>query len=673
VDGANTDDARARLAARYRQALRTDLPPSVTSADPGAPRPLSWAQRRIWFIGQLDGTSSALNVHLVRRIRGALDVDTLRAAVTEVFRRHDALRTVFGEENGEPWQRPGPWAAPPFQLVDLTGREPGDRAAHARSILADEVARPYRLGAEPPVRAALVRLDADEHILAVTVHHIAVDDASVAVLARDLGELYRARVQQRVPVLPVLGFGYLDFAAWQRDRTDPDPAGDRGYWREQLADLPSPSGLPPDRLRPAGGSFAGATVSCTVHPGVTAALRALGAAEQATLFMTLHAALVVLLHRHSGAEDVVVGTPVADRQLPGLDDHVGCFLNLLALRSRVAGGVGFREVLRRSRAVCVAAFDHRGLPFEQVVEAVGAPRTASVHPLFQTMLVLQGSGDLTLDLPGLTDEQVPVPTGHSQLDLTLSVVDLGDTLRCHLEFNTDLFDRERMERFARQWQVLLAEVVRAPDRPVMELAVLPADELELLRAWGDGGPALGGDSGGLHRLVEEQVRRTADATAVRFGGAALSYADLDARAGRLASHLIGLGVQRGDVVGVLLERGVRTCPSRCTPSSRRVRPSFRSTPASRSRARHRCSPRPGQPRWSPTNGSPQAFPASVRWYCSAPSARQSTRSRRSISPSPPTRTTRPTCCTRRAPRDGRRERSTPTVASSTGCGGCSGT
>ncbi|MFE9746688.1 non-ribosomal peptide synthase/polyketide synthase [Saccharothrix saharensis] len=488
--------------------------------------PLSFAQQRLWFLDQFQPGGTEYVTPLAVRLRGALDVPRLERALTALVERHEALRTTFPAVDGLPVAVVRPAAAVPLPVVDAL-----------------PVPEPFDLAEGPLFRPALVRCGPDDHVLALTMHHIITDGWSGGVLMSDLAALYGG---EELPPLPIR---YGDFAAWQREQ--PLDA-QLEYWRDRLAGVPALE-LPTDRPRPPVQTTAGAQTDFVVPAAVAHRLRELARAVDGTLFMALVAACEVLLHRWSGQDDFAVGTVASGRDRPETQDLVGFFVNTVALRARIEPSATFPEFLARTRETVLDAFAHQDVPFERVVDAVQPDRDTSRTPLFQAVVALQNAPQAT-GFPGLDAEDVAQPTVSSSFDVTLEFTEVDDGgLHGSVEYNTDLFDAGTVERLVGHLGVLLAGIAADADRPLWALPVLPEAERELLAAWGGTRPAV--DGPGFVELVEAQVARTPDAVALT-GAADVTYAELNARANRLAHHLIGLGAGPERIVALRLPRSV---------------------------------------------------------------------------------------------------------------------
>ncbi|MEV0401886.1 amino acid adenylation domain-containing protein [Actinoallomurus sp. NPDC050550] len=536
----------AALAERLDETRRGARPALVAVPRPERV-PLSFAQRRLWFLDQFEGRGATYTMPLALRLTGDLDVDALRAALTDVVDRHEVLRTVYPQVDGEPWQMVLDDPHPELRVI-----ETGDVAA----ALAEDAAYGFDLASEIPVRAHLYATGPGEHVLLVVLHHIAADGWSFAPLARDLICAYAARAEGRPPGWEPLPVQYADYALWQPDAlgSEDDPgsliACQVAYWRATLDGLPDQLDLPADRPRPAQASYEGGQVPVEIDAELRAGLAALARREQCSVFMVVHAALATLLTRLGAGTDIPIGTPIAGRTDQAVDDLVGMFVNTLVLRTGLSGNPTFRELIARVREADLAAYQHQDLPFEHLVEILNPPRSTARHPLFQVMLAFQNNPRAHLTLPGLTAEPLHLHAGTAKFDLHFV---LGDELSGVLEYATDLFDRETAETIAARFVRLLRAVVANPDARVGDIDVLDAQERHrVLEAWNatdrpfpEVTPV---------ELFEAQVARTPDAPALVAGTLAdpdtavtFTYARLNDEAHRLARHLIeehGAGPER---------------------------------------------------------------------------------------------------------------------------------
>ncbi|WP_301184563.1 non-ribosomal peptide synthetase [Streptomyces sp. NL15-2K] len=522
--------------------------------------PLSHAQRRLWFIDSVEDTAGSYNIQLAVRLLGEPDPAAMESALADVVDRHESLRTVFPAEGGAPRQRilgSGEYTFPlPVRAVteeELDG------------VLGTLAATEFDLAADLPLRAHLLRLAPREHVLVLVLHHIAGDGSSLAPLARDLGRAYTARVAGRAPDFAPLPVQYADYALWQRrtlgDEHDPDSPFGRQleYWRTALAGLPEELDLPTDRPRSAQSGNRGGQVELSLPDEIARGVHRLAEESGASLFMVLHAAVAALLHRLGGGTDIPLGTVVAGRGDEALDDLVGFFVNTLVLRADLSGTPDFRELVDRVRATDLAAFTHQDIPFERLVEELNPARVLSRNPLFQVAISLENNEEAELALPGLSLAPQPTSADIAKFDLSFN---FGEVRRNdgqpgiggQLEYSTALFDHTTAEGFADRLVRLLAAAVADPGRPVADIDLLSPNEHALLDESND--TARDVPAGTVASLFAARAAATPGAPAVTGAGQTLDYAELDARANRLARRLADAGVAPGDRVAILQERSV---------------------------------------------------------------------------------------------------------------------
>ncbi|HYH45172.1 MAG TPA: condensation domain-containing protein, partial [Thermoanaerobaculia bacterium] len=535
-----------------RRAKAPAAPELARRHDP-APAPLSFAQQRLWFLDQLEPGSAAYNIRRVLRLTGRVDVPALSAALHEIVRRHEVLRTIFEVRGREPVQvvHPEPGAAGILGRIDLAALPQEERERETRRVMAAEAEFPFDLSHGPLLRFRLLRLSADEHVLVGTMHHIVSDGWSMGVFVRELGEIYRAFSQRLPSSLPELPIQYSDYAAWQR-RWLQGALLERelAYWRRQLGGLPPALDLPQDHPRLTVRRPRGARESVRLGARLSRTVEALGREEGATLFMTMLAGFTVLLARLSGQDDVSIGTPIAGRTRKETEGLIGFFVNTLVLRADLSGDPRFRELLGRVREMALEAQSHQEVPFERLVEELAPRRDMSRSPLFQVMFVLQNTAQELLELPGLRLERLDVETTTTKFDLTLALRQGAEGLSGSMEYDTSLFEAATMRRWLGHLETLLAAAVADPGRRISELPLLSeAERTQLLGEWCDTRSAYPLRRT-IHDLFEEQAARAPDAVAVVFEGEWLTYRDLDLRATRLACRLGRLGV--GPEVGVAI-------------------------------------------------------------------------------------------------------------------------
>ncbi|HEX6095008.1 MAG TPA: non-ribosomal peptide synthase/polyketide synthase [Thermoanaerobaculia bacterium] len=530
----------------------------IEIADRNQPLPLSLAQQRLWFLDQLDG-SAAYHIPTSLRLIGDLDVTALRAALDRLVARHEVLRTSFAAVDGVPYQQ---IAAEDrgfaLALRDLRGME--NLPQVVAELTAEEARAPFDLSAGPLVRGSLLRVADDQHVLLVTQHHIVSDGWSLNLFTREVAALYAAFTRGEADPLPALEIQYADYAQWQRQWLQGEElARQFDFWKAHLSGAPALLELPTDRPRPAAQSHAGDTVPFTLSAELTAALRALAQRHGATMFMTLLSAWGVLLSRLSGQSDVVIGTPVANRQRQEVESLIGFFVNTLALRLRFDEQPSVASLLGQAKEATLGAFAHQELPFEQVVEAVQPQRSLSHGPLFQTMLALNNtdlSSDSEFQLPGLRLAAAGNSITTSQQDLSIHLTDAGDAVSGFLVYTVDLFDRETVERWAGYFARVLEAMVADESATVDALPLLPdAERHQVLYGFNATAAEYPADTL-IHELFERQAASQPDTIAVVFEHDSLTYGQLNARANQLAHELIARGVQPDDRVAICAERSL---------------------------------------------------------------------------------------------------------------------
>ena len=519
------------------------------------PAPLSYAQRRLWFLDQFQPGSAFYNLPGAVRLRGALDVKAFERSLNEVVRRHEILRTTFKTVEGEPAQFVSPAHHVPLPVTDLSSLPDGAREAEARRLSEEEARRPFDLAAGPPLRAQLLRTGEREHVFLLTLHHIVADGWAMGIFVQEVAALYEAFTRGLSSSLNELSIQYADFAQWQRRRlAEGVLERDLSYWEQRLAAAPALLTLPTDRPRPPVQSHRGSTFEFALTRELTGALKELSRREGATLFMTLFAGFAALLQRHAGQGDILVGTPVAGRQQEETEGLVGLFINMLVLRADLSGDPTFRELLRQARERALEAYAHQEAPFEQVVERLRPARALDHSPLFQVMLALDNTPQEELKLGDLVAERVPLRGATAKYDLTFSLEEGDAGLRGVVEYSTDLFDEATVRALAERYKVLLEGATADPALRVSQLPLLTEEEEHRqLVEWNDTAAPFPSDSC-VHELFERQARLTPAAVALSFEGEEVTYAQLDARARELAGRLRRRGVGAESRVGVLLER-----------------------------------------------------------------------------------------------------------------------
>ncbi|MEM7351130.1 MAG: amino acid adenylation domain-containing protein, partial [Acidobacteriota bacterium] len=517
--------------------------------------PLSFAQEQMWFFAQLQDEVQLYNLPAAFRLRGELSLPALRVALAEIARRHQVLRTRIVLREDQPWQEVLP-ARIEKPVADLSGLGSVTRRAEVERLVRQQARVPFELEKGPMLRLLVLQLAPQDHVLAATLHHIAADGWSFRLFAHELEVLYAASLEGGgAPSLPALPVQYFDYAAWQRRWLDSDSASrELAYWRQALGGAPPLLELPADRPRSAVMSFRGAHQPIHLPSDLTRRLSELGRRQGTTPFITLLTAFLGLLHRWSGSRDLVVGSPMAHRPRRETEDLIGLFLNMVALRTDLAGNPSFTALLRRVRTAALAAYAHQNLPFERLVEELAPARSPSYTPVFQVTFTFQGNPAQPLQLAGLSTEPLLSTTHTARFDLTLSMWDDPAGWQGDLEYNIALFDPSTLSHFANHFTSLLAAAAADPEAALTELPLLsPAEHHQLLAEWPDTQRDL--PTTAIHQLFEQRVERTPTATALLFGHQRLTYRELDHEAEHMAHRLRARGVGREVVVGVHLQRG----------------------------------------------------------------------------------------------------------------------
>ncbi len=517
--------------------------------------PVSFAQQRLWFLSRLEPESSAYNIPRPLRINGALDAEILSRTFNMILARHSVLRGSFELVNGEPVQVIAPHLEIELPLIDLQVLPPDEREAEISRLTIADADRAFDLTRAPLLRVSLLKLDQQEHVLLLNMHHIVSDGWSIGILVRELGAIYRAISSGAAVDLPPPPIQYADFARWQRGWLQGDVLEKHlEYWKQQLSGAPAVLDLPAARPRPALQTMRGAHRTALLPRTLSDALSELSRSEGVTLFMTLLAAFQTLLFRLSGQDDLVIGTPIAGRNRAELEGLIGFFVNSLPLRTSLAGDPRFRDVLTRVKETALGAYAHQDLPFEKIVEGLQPSRSLSYPPLFQIMFALQNQPATAFNLAGLDVTHVKREFDTAKFDLTLFVTEHDEGLGCWLEYNTDLFDAATVERLLVQFETLLEGVVNNPEQRVSQLPILKDEERQqLLVEWNDTRIEFP-ERQAVHELFEIQAARTPDAIALVCGSERLTYQQLNQRANQLAHYLRRLGVGPEQRVGICLPR-----------------------------------------------------------------------------------------------------------------------
>ncbi|HKR14513.1 MAG TPA: amino acid adenylation domain-containing protein, partial [Pyrinomonadaceae bacterium] len=535
-------------------ALQADTAKPIDSANDVFAAPVSFAQRRLWFLNQLAPDSAAYNISAQVRTEGKLDVRALEQSLNEVIRRHETLRTSFVMTGDRVLQVISPELSLTFEHFDLTGAENKDD--EVRRLTREAVQRPFDLAQLPLITARLLRLDAEEHVLVLVMDHIISDGWSLGLLINEVSVLYRAYSTGESSTLPELEIQYVDYAEWQREwLTGEKLSSQLDYWKRKLADEVPLLDLPADRPAAPMPSDRGATEIITLPGRLAANVKELSRQQGSTLFMTLLAAFQALLCRYTNQIDFAVGTPVAGRIQPETENLIGCFVNTLVLRADVSGNPSFLELLKRVRQTTLEAHAHQDVPFELLVEELQPERSMSHDPFFQVMLVLHPTLP-AIKLSGLTIEQIEVETETAKFDLIFSFREEGHGLTGILEYRTERFDRSTIQRLGLHFQQLLEGVVADPAQRIFSLPLLTAAERQqLLTDWNETATAYPRERC-VQELFEAQVERNPHSVAVVFGDREVTYDELNRRANQLGNYLQALGVGPEVVVGLCVERSI---------------------------------------------------------------------------------------------------------------------
>jgi amino acid adenylation domain-containing protein/non-ribosomal peptide synthase protein (TIGR01720 family) len=539
------------------QKLRAQRPEAIPPA-PGPELPLSYAQQRLWFLHRLNEGGAAYNISGGIHLEGELDAAVLDRSFREVITRHESLRTTFPDGKVHVAREP---QKPALRIRDLR-HEPG-AASGASRLAREEAGHVFDLAAGPLFRALLLRVAETRHTLIVTMHHIVSDGWSLALLIREVSALYAAHAAGRPSPLPPLKLQYSDFAYWQREALSGEVLNRQlNYWKQQLAGAPQLLNLPTDYPRPPAQSFEGAVHTDLLPRSLVDRLAAVGAANGATPFMTMLAAFAVLLSRYSGQEDLVIGSPVANRNRAEIESIIGLFVNTIVLRADLSGNPSFEEFLRRVRRTVLGAFSHQDTPFDLLVEKLQPERNLSHSPLFQTMFILQNAHstvtgqyqDRYAELPGLAIAPLEPENRTAKFDLTLFLEETSDGLRALWEYSTGLFEADTIVRMAGHYRTLLESIAGNPAQTVGDLDIVSPEERSQLLTDLNATAVPYDETLCFNHLFEEQAAKTPNALAVVCGAQQLTYAELNARANRLANYLQAQGVARDSLIALYFER-----------------------------------------------------------------------------------------------------------------------
>ena len=552
------DKRRAFLEALHKQGIAFQRLPIPAAGDGARVVPLSYAQQRLWFLYRFDPAAATYHMPGAFRLRGRLDQSALARSLAKVAERHAILRTTYRDgDDGVPEQVIHQRLPITIAGRQLTGLSTGERQARARKLAGDSIRQPFDLEAAAPWRVLLITLADQDHLLVVTLHHIAADGASIPLLMQELEHCYQAYRRGEQPALAALPVQYADYAAWQRNWLE---AGEKerqlAYWRDRLGPASCVLDLPTDRARPATPSHRGAEHGFVLPAALAEQLRRLAQRRRCTLFVVLAAAFKLLLHRYSGQSDVRIGVPVANRQRLETERLLGCFVNTVVLRTRMTAGQTFAGLLADVQQAATAAQDHQDLPFEALIEALAPERRLNQSPLVQVMFDHGTSAVDGLDRFGdLRVEPFALPVRTAKFDISLSTAQTAaGAIVGRIAYATDLFDAATIARLQAHFEAILTRVAADPDTRLSEVGLLSEPERRQLDAWSRGRPVPADQLAPVHRLIERHAGATSEAVAILFDGRPLTYATVNRRANRLAHRLIALGIGAGCRVGILMER-----------------------------------------------------------------------------------------------------------------------
>ena len=556
-----SDQKRALLAKRLQKArAKKNKPQEITPRPEGTVAPLSFSQRRLWFLAQWQPDNPAYNMRSALRLIGDLHVDALQQAFTAVLERHHVLQMVYQrkehDEDGEPEQKIFSDLSLPLPLIDLQTLPTEERENELQRHIKTAVHRPFDLTVELPIRTTLLQLAPREHVLLLTMHHIATDDWSWRILIEELMTCYRALVNDEVPNLPELPIQYGDFAYWQRDWLQGEVLNKQlTYWRDQLDGAPTALDLPTDRPHPPIRTHSGGNHTVYLSPSLSQTVQKATQAAGVTPFMFLLTAFQLLLQRYTNQNDIVVGSPIAGRNRSEIEGLIGFFVNTLVLRTNLGDNPTIHDLLQQVKQTTLDAYDHQDLPFEKLVEELQSERSLSHTPLFQVLFNYHNAPRTSLLLPDLRVERVQIQSETAKFDLSLAISETAEGIRAVFNYNTDLFDLSTIERMAGHFETLLTGMVANLQQRITDLPLLTQAEQETIHEWhGFNAEYLQFEA--THRLFEAQVAKTPKNTAVSFEGQSYSYQELNQRANQLAHHLVGLGVKPDSRVGLFIERSL---------------------------------------------------------------------------------------------------------------------
>lgn len=538
--------------------LVSEVTPSlIERVDRDRDLPLSFSQQRLWFLAQLEENSTPYNEYSLVKIDGALQVSILEDCLSAIVERHEILRTTFPLVNGTPVQVIAPTSDITCRLIDLQDLSEIEQLSEVQRLATALAQKSFDLAKGPTMLVRLIRLSSHAHVLLLCIHHIVADGWSRGVFLKELSTLYQTFLTGNKNLLPELPIQYVDFACWQRKWLSGKVLKTQlNYWKQQLAGAPPLLKLPTDRMRPAVQTFQGAKFKFQINLELTQELLNLSQKSETTPFMTLLAILVTLLSRYSGQDDILIGSPIANRNYQQTESLIGCFVNTLVLRTQVKGNPSFCELLNQVRQVALDAYAHQDVPFEKVVEALQPERNLSYSPLFQVMFVWQSTPMEKFELPGLTLTPLEMENFSAKFDLTLAIDNTEQGIIGSWEYNSDLFDEGTIARMSQHFQRLLEAIVSNREQQVGKLPLLTeAEQYQLLLEWNSNYKEYACNQC-IHQLFEAQVERTPDSVALRFAESVLTYRELNTRANQLARYLRRIGVKPEVLVGIFVERSV---------------------------------------------------------------------------------------------------------------------
>ncbi|MEO0013097.1 MAG: hypothetical protein RLZZ535_1486, partial [Cyanobacteriota bacterium] len=519
--------------------------------------PLSYAQQRLWFLQQLEPNNPFYNISSALRLRGCLNVFILESCFNQIIQRHEILRTKFSSINGQATQIITPELNITLPVIDLSNLPAKERKTETRRLINLEAQTPFNLEVPPLLRTSLLRLDEAEYILLFTMHHIVSDGWSTDILVGEVVTLYESLINHQPSTLPELTIQYADYATWQRQWLEEEVLNKQlNFWQQQLADIPSILPLPLDKPRPHIQSYRGTKQTFVISPELTNALKNLSQQENCTLFMILLAAFKVLLYRYTATEDIVIGSPIANRNRTEVEALIGFFVNTLVLRTNLSDHPSFLAVLAKVKECTLSAYANQDVPFDLIIESVKSDRSLSHTPLFQVMFVLQNAPQSNMELPDLTWESLEIEATTTKFDLSLLIEETTTELKACWEYSTDLFNPDTISRLSEHFQTLLSSIVANPEQSITQLPLLtPKEQQQLLVEWNATQADYALDKS-IHQLFAEQVVKSPDAVAVVFEDSQLTYRELNSQANQLAHYLQQNGVKPGIIVGICCDRSL---------------------------------------------------------------------------------------------------------------------